>query len=178
MMRDDPELVVLMADGVVNEALFDVLLEENPSFADYVRRSGSPIDYSTRCPDCGAILIAVAGPPELAPWGCRPCGVQWWTTGLTDFARGIYQPELGWRQPDGADVVGAVELEKEDAEERGTSLRPDQLLLFDDEGLAFVLSNHGPRLHPNFAAAVAAELDRGGDRRWRRAGDMGDPWTL
>ena len=109
--------------------------------------------YLTTCPKCGRQLQPRAADPQCAPWICTPCGLGFFVCELTADARKAYRARChDWG-------VGRTRLdlsadrrrELEDARERGTSARPEQLPLLGASDRGALLRR---RLHPDFARLV------------------------
>ncbi len=133
----------LIAREADNAAEFDALCVEFPRIPDRMRREIAGLPYSTLCPECGGLLLAVEDQPDTAPWLCDRCHRGFWSAELSDQPR------------------EAIDLEQMEAQWRACSLRPDQLRLLTAEELA-VVPGRRPGLHPDFRAAIAAEIERKG----------------
>ena len=109
-----------------------------------------------RCPKCGDELQAVAGPHDWAPWLCNECHRGFWHIELSAEARAAYRPlhhDWGF---DAAWLEIARAKEVVVAQERGTSLREDQLPLVSDGTLRALSGMVG--VHPGFRAKIDQHL--------------------
>lgn len=86
-------------------------------------------DYPLDAPCCGQQLTAHAGQPDAAPWFCAQCHRGFWTAELSPAARTLYRPLFhDWGLSlDSAALREAVDAEREQAIQRGTSALPEHL---------------------------------------------------
>ena len=100
------------------------------------------VSYSTRCPLCNGALYPVVLGPDSAPWMCVICRHSWWVAELTADARKLFRAVYGdfGFGPDTDALRQAVEAERVEAVERGTSCREDQIALLPVAGLKWLVS--------------------------------------
>ena len=87
---DKAELIARCAE---NAAEFEALCVEYPSMPDRMRREVARLPYSTLCPQCGGLLLAVEDQPDTAPWLCDRCHRGFWSAELSDQPREAIEPE-------------------------------------------------------------------------------------
>ena len=112
--------------------------------------------YHRLCPLCGGQLTAIAGAPTTPPWGCFVCRQAWHVGELTQEARACFrreQRDWGYPGTKGHERVRkAVQIEREEAHVRGTSLRTDQIGLVPK---ATLLALSKRRLSSGFSDLIA-----------------------
>ena len=97
------------------------------------------------CPNCGSSLSPIALDPNTAPWLCSHCKLGWWSTEITPQARAAWHgPSRSFHWRNAPAIRAAVDQERAEAQSRGTSLRIDQINLFDSTTLATLQAKLGP----------------------------------
>jgi len=118
--------------------------------------------YLTTCPNDGAPLQPVALDPDTAPWLCNVCRRGWWVSELQTSARSAWRvqfQDFGFGDTM-LSIREQVRQERVEAVTRGTSLRPEQLLVLPPEqlkGLRLV-----PGLSSDFMAVVKVVMQNRG----------------
>lgn len=109
------------------------------------------------CPHCGHALVPVALGPETAPWLCSAstggCSTGWFHAQLTQEGRATWRPEYqdhGYAHH----IHEAMQAERDEAHERGTSARHDQIALLHPDIRAELATRAG--VHKALKAAIQA----------------------
>lgn len=115
-------------------------------------------NYRLTCLWCNGALYPVAYDPDSAPWLCVICAHSWWAAELTEEARKRFRPaycDFGVGLPL-LELQAQVELERDEARMRKTSVRFDQVQL-----LPLSILKHLPQ-EGEFGDLVRLEITRKG----------------